>query len=514
MTWFKLPEPRADLKLAFHDLPSAKAWLATQPRAQAAHMLNAIGEQINAIEASTLTPPQALELLNLLRSAAVPGQDSIEARFVRKALPMATEDERSFELAQKLWLSLGVAYLRLAPYFPPDGKCLPLLRAACAFRMAQYCYFQAAHQCPALIDRLLFAVLEQASSSGVLLQALPDPDFRHLGESNVSGHLAWAFMLRLIDPYRLSAAQLVVANRAVSRWRELAIFQQAPDDDPKAHSVDLTPLFGAPLPEGLPRWMEVRKVARKIEQRLAALAAGETPESLKLGRELSGSACIRLLRELEASLESTVKTPSTEIGEIDLAFGAENAFSILSGEALNSGDALQSSGASLAHQRVALFGFDRASTLPTSVKKLNVPSEKWTLVDGKAVRPPEAEGSRRLAPCLVASTRAEKPCLGILYSLQVQASGALCAELSWFPEPIEAGRLVRSSPRERTQAITPAFLMHDGEHYSLLLPANTAVRLNSGLTFQSTAGTPQSHLLPTEVLERGIDFVRYAISWQ
>jgi len=514
MSWLKLPDPRTGLKLAFHDLPSAKAWLATQPQAQPALILNAIGEQINAIEASALPPAQALELLNLLRSASVPGQDAIEARYVRKALPMAAEDERSFELAQKLWLNLGIAYLRLAPHFPPAGKCLPLQRAACAFRMAQYCHFQAARECPQMIDRLLFAVLSQAESSGVLRHALPDPDFRHLGDSNIGGHLAWAFMLRLIDPYRLSAAQLVVANRAISRWRELTAFQSIPDDDPKAHSVDLAPLFCGPLPEGVPRWLEVRKVERKIEQRIAALQAGETPESLKLGRELSNTACVRLLTDIETSLDSCVKVPSTEIGEIELAFGGECAFSILTGESLTPSGTLESGGATLAHQRVAMFGFDRASTLPTSVKKLNVPSEKWNLVDGKAIRAQETAGERRLAPCLVAAMRAETPRLGVLYALRVLATGALSAELKWFPEPVEAGRLVRSAQQERTQALTPAFLMHDAGQYSLLVPANAAVRLNNGLSFQSAAGTPLSRLLPTEVLERGVDFVRYAVNWQ
>jgi len=357
-------------------------------------------------------------------------------------------------------------------------------------------------------------VLSQAEASGVLRQALPDPDFRHLGESNIGGHLAWAFLLRLIDPYRLSAAQLTVANRAISRWRELTVFQSVPDDDPKAHSVDLAPLFGASFPESVPRWLEVRKVERKIEQRIAALQAGESPESLKLGRELSNTACIRLLRDIEASLESCVENLSTEIGEIELAFGAEHAFNVLSGESLNPNGSLETGGATLAHQRVAMFGFDRASTLPTTVKKLNVPSEKWTLVDGKALRAQDVEGGRRLAPCLVAATRSGSPRLGVLYALQATASGALSAELKWYPEPVEAGRIVRSAPQERTQAITPAFLMHDGDQYSLLVPANAAVRLDNGLSFQNTTGTALSHLLPTEVLERGIDFVRYAVSWQ
>jgi len=37
------------------------------------------------------------------------------------------------------------------------------------------------------------------------------------------------------------------------------------------------------------------------------------------------------------------------------------------------------------------------------------------------------------------------------------------------------------------------------------------IRLDTGVTLE---GTSVSHLMPTEVLERGIDFVRYAISKQ
>jgi len=511
MHWLTLPEPRKNIAQAFHDLPSAKAWLATQPQTQPMHMLAAICLQIEAIEGSALPPGQAIELLNLLRSAAVPAQDAIESRYVRKALPMPDDDERSFETAQRLWLRLGIAYLRLTPHFGPADKCLPLHRAACAFRMAQYCHFQAAREIPAVLDRLLFGVLAQAESNGLLRQALPDPDFRHLGEANIAGHLAWAFMLRLIDPYRLSAAQLTVANRAISRWRELAGFQSMPDDDPKAHSVDLAPFFGAPLPEGVPRWLEVRKVVRKIEQRIEALAAGEAPETLKLGRELSGPACIRLLRQLEASLDAQYPQASTEIGEIELAFGASHAYAVLTGELLAPAGAIDAGSATLSHQRVAMFGFDRVSAMPTSVKKLNVPSEKWTLVDGKALRPQDSEGARRLAPCLIASTQGGKPRLGLMVGLQSMASGALVANLKWYEEQIEAGRLGRAALQDKQTPATPAFLLRDGTHYSLIVPSTAGLRLKIGITFEAAA---VSHLVPTEVLERGVDFVRYAVSRQ
>ena len=183
------------------------------------------------------------------------------------------------------------------------------------------------------------------------------------------------------------------------------------------------------MPAGIPRWLAVRKVERKIDQRIEALLAGESPESLKLGRELSGAACVRLLRQLEDSLQPQQTSASTEIGEIELAFGPEHAFNVLTGEALNPNSSLDAGSASLSHQRVALFGFDRVSAMPTSVKKLTVPSEKWTLVDGKAVRPQDSDGARRLSPCLVASIRKEQPILGVLDGLLTSASGALTADL-------------------------------------------------------------------------------------
>jgi hypothetical protein len=511
MHWLTLPEPRKNIAQAFHDLPSAKVWLAAQPQAQPMHMLAAISLQIEAIEASTLPPPQAIELLNLLRTAAVPAQEAIESRYVRKALPMLDDDQRSFEVAQRLWLRLGIAYLRLAPNFAPAEQCLPLQRAACAFRMAEDCHFLAARECPAVLDQLLFAVLAQAESNGLLQQALPDPDFPHLGEANIAGHLAWAFMLRLIDPYRLSAAQLAVANRAISRWRELAVFQAAPDDDPRGHSVDLAPLFGEALPEGVPRWLEVHKVTRKIEQRIKALQDGESPEALKLGRELSPAACIRLLHELEASLEAHSQQRTTEIGEIELAFGAEYAYAAFTGEMLVPTGALDAGSATLAHQRLAMFGFDRVSTMPTAVKKLNVPGENWLLVDGKAIRPADRKGARRQSPCLIASTWLGVPRLGVMIGLQSIPGGALAADLEWYEERIEAGRLARPAASDRQLPVTPVFLLHDGDICSLIVPSTAGVRLDTALTLE---GTSVSHLTPIEVLDRGVDFVRYAVTRQ
>lgn len=510
MHWLTLPEPCKNIELAFVDRASAKAWLDTLPQTQPQQVLSALTLQVEAIDSTGLDPALTVELLNLLRRASVVAQDAIEPRYVRKALPMQEDDERAFELAQRFWLCLGVAYLRVVPDLPPADKALPLNRAACAFRMAEYCHFLAARECPQILDHLLFAVLAEAESYQHTATPLADPDFRHLGDANIAGHLAWAFMLRLIDPYRLSAAQLAVANRAVSRWRELAVFQAAPDDDPKAHSVDLAPLFGTTLPADVPRWLEVRKVARKIDQRIGALQGGESPESLKLGRELSSAACIRLLRDIDGRLDTYVGQRSTEIGEIEIAFGAENAYAVFTGEILNRGDAMDIGSATLAHQRVAMFGFDRLSTMPTAVKKLNVPGENWTLVDGHALRALDRAGARRQSPCLIASAEQGVPRLGVMVGLQTKADGALRADLAWYDEAIEVCRLGKPKGQEQQPSV-PAFLLQDGDQLSMIVPATAGIRLFSSLALE---GGSIDSVAPIEVLERGVDFVRYAVKRQ
>ncbi len=511
MHWLALPEPRKNIAQAFDDLASAKTWLSGQLQAQPMHMLAAISLQIEAIEASTLAPSLAVELLDLLRTAAVPAQDAIEPRYIRKALPMLDDDQRAFEVAQRLWLRLGTSYLRLAPHFAPAEKGKLLHRAACATRMTEYCHFLAARECPPLLDQMLFAILDQAERDGLLRYSHPDPDFPHLVDTTIAGHLAWAFMLRLVDPYRLSAAQLAVANRALSRWRELAGFRTMPDDDPRGHSVDLGPLFGASLPAGMSRWLDVPKVSRKIAQRIARLKAGESPEALKLGRELSPTACIRLLRTIEASLESHGQHRSTEIGEIELAFGAEFAYASFTGDMIVHNGSLDASSASLAHQRTAMFGFDRVSTMPTAVKKLNVPGENWLLVDGKAIRPADRKGARRQSPCLIASASLGGPRLGVMIGLQSIPGGALAADLQWYEERIEPARLARPVAPGQTNAVIPVFLLHDGDACSLIVPSVAGIRLDTGVTLE---GASVNHLMPTEVLERGVDFVRYAITKQ
>jgi hypothetical protein len=507
MHWLRLPEPRRDIEPAFKDAGSAQVWLATQASAPPLAVFSAILEQIQAIDGASIPAAQAVALLSLLRSAAVPLQPLVEAQFTRKALPLLADEARSFEITQQLWTRLGIAYLRLVPQCTPANRVLPLHRAATAFRMAQYCHFLAARTCPRLLDQLLVSVLASAELNSILGKPVADPDFPKNGKGSISGQLAWALLLRAVDPYHLSASQLPVVNRVFSRWRELVSFQSEAPDAKESYTLDLKQLLGSDLPSGIPFYLNQRSVAHKLAQRIKLLEAGESPESLKLGRTLSAAAAIRLVKDLEQHLYHRKKRTSNEKGEIELVFGAENAYAVLKNRLLNPPAGLGDSGGEVNYQRMAIFGRDQVSELPTSKKRLKVDSEPWTMVNGRATRAPKASDSRLLSPCLVAAHVDGKSRLGIMTSLQSAADGALAAQLSWYEEGVEAGNLKRFAPKGTKLVRVPAFLLKHGEVHSLIVPADAGVRL--GVTVELTDLSVEE-LIPAEVVERGTDFVLLA----
>jgi hypothetical protein len=508
MHCISLPEPRQNIALACPDLASARQWLSQQPAAQPRHMLAALLLQLEAVDAAGLPPERAGELLDFLRTAALPALASLEPRFLRKALPLPEEDRQCFEWVQQFHCRLGVAYLRLAQAQSAGELCRSLHRAAVALRMAQYAHIQAAQDLPPQLDALLLATLAEGERAGVMLSAIGDPDYPGLGESNLTGQLGWALMLRAVDPYRLSAAQLLVASRAFGRWRELAGFQTALDPDPKAVQIDLMMLCAMPLPDGASRWLNVRPVARKLRQRIEALKAGEAPESLKLGRELSSAACLRLLKTLDSSLRQRQRPASTGRAEIALSFGAEHAYAMFKDEYLNPPPVTEKRSTAISHQRMAIFGFDRQSQLPNAVKKLNIPEENWLALDGQVTRQPEADGTRRQSPCLIAARLSGTARLGFLSGLKTLADGSLSASLNWYQADIEAGSLPASPGAAANAARMPVFWLDSVETGSLIVPASLAVRENSVIDLQ---GLSTRQLVAGEVLERGVDFVRYAV---
>lgn len=505
----ELPTAGPAETLPFRTADEAAAWLARQPLAEPVQMQECLQKALAAVDASTLPPAARLAILDRLRSAVVVAQSGLESRYTRKPLPLPAGDAELFFGARKLWRTLAVAYLRIVPQLPAAEAVLPLHRGAVALRAEHYAHLLAAYEVPDELLQLLYRTLATAEHLGVQYTPLNDPDYKHVGESHISGQVAWAFLLQFIDPYRLSLAQLAVANRALSRWRELVAFRMHPDADPRARDLPLMDLLGrSGLVEGGPRWLDVRPVARKIRKRIEALEGGAEPETLNLGRELSATACIRLLRQVDEALRPAPALENRDAGDVNLVFGAESIYALLAGKPFGPAPN-ESQTRTVDHRRVALFGFD--NLVPSVAQQPQVPSESWQVVDGYAIRSPE-DGKRLLPPCLVARKPApgQAAKLGIVNGLRVSPDGTLRATLQWYPPPVQADSTHLGSGGG-TPARAPVFVIATDQGISLVLPAGAAVRPGGRLVLE---GDGQRPLVLGQVLERGSDFVRYAVDNQ
>jgi len=509
MLSFDLPAIGASSEPAFADALAAHRWVAALPLAQAQESAVLLREQVLAIDASSLPVADRLAILDVLRRAALQLLGSLEARFSRKPLPPSADIALAFQDTRQLWRSFAVAYLRVVPGLLPAAALVPLHRAAVILRQEQYSHFVAAYEVPAELYRLLYGILVAAEESDLLRAPVVDPDLGFAEDSHIAGHVAWAFLLQAVDPYRLSLAQLTVANRGFSRWRELAGFQAAPESDPKAKTLSLATLLpGLVTPEGGLRWLDVRPVVRKMRKRVESLEAGESPESLKLGRELSVAGCIALMKLLEKGLRSTEVPANRRFLPVHLAFGPEQAYVAIERRLLNP-QGMDSKSEHLSHERMAVFGFDHVSGLSVAVHKTEVASEAWELA-GDYLWRPAAGKLRHLAPALVALV-ADTPqaChLGVLVGLRMTEDDRLAGYLRLYRDQPVAARLRPSGPLGVKVARIPAFLLpEDGGTYSLVVPPTAGVRPHTGLALDDS---PVEHLLVGDVLERGSDFVRYA----
>lgn len=517
MAKLSLPSPDASLTASLRDAAEARTWLAAQPVGQHLRLLRAMLPEIHAIDACIAVPATRLEILDILRTAIIQAEEGVEIRYSHKPLPLMNEEHTSFTCAWQLWQALAIAYLRAVLLLPPPLMVQAMHRAAIALREALHCHYIAGIEADPSLLPLLHEVLVTAESLRMQRTLVIDPDLHYLGESTIAGDITWAMLLHFSDPYRFSPAQFAVANRALSRWRDLANFQSQPDEDPKAKAIPLAKWIGEEhLRDGSPRWLEVKQVIRKLRKRIEALEAGETPEQLKLGRDLTAVACIRLLRDLDRALRPRAKPIGDPLPEttLNLVFGNQYLYALLSGKELGAKE-LSSKSSSISHERMALFGFDNAAHRVDIAHAVNIPLEQWAVEENMILRAAPA-GTQVVAPQLVGLQPASDgiPRLAILCSLRQTSDGWLAAGLRLLPTPATCG-LQKAAALANAQGQAaprqPAFFVPADEQHelpvSVFLPTGSGVREGSLMAFEEA---PVEHLRLTEVIERGSNFTRFA----
>lgn len=529
MTWFSLPSVEAGQKAAFLDSRSASAWLAAQPQANAPAMLAESLAQLGAFNTSRVPPDERFKTLTVLRTALFAVSGECQRRYDNKPLPLLPAEKMLQSSVRALWRACAISYLHcLRACLEGDVSISPHAakvahRALCCLRMEQLSCHLGGESPDSEFWRTLHAVLVSAETLGVARDLVEDRLLGETKESTASGQYAMALLLELARPFALSRTQLAAVTRWLARWREQARVLVEPDVGPKACCLALDLSLDRPFhdPQRAPRlarWLSVGPVLRKISQRIEALAAGESPESLKLGTALSAEACIDLLTELGEHLRvpPVDDDVSGEVSSVEIACGWENLYGVVGGTGLHEAASRPSSfGNQLSQAQLALFGH-----VVRQEEKL-AKTETWQVIGRRAdevfLLRPAGAGTARLSLRNLIILQAEANgafALALVVALSMGGDGGLRVTarlLAGEPQPLlmEIRDKVSGAVSRHPALMLP--IVEGADSASLYFPTGLIARAASSRLLEPGANSPFPVRLE-RCIDRGSDHERWRLA--
>jgi len=478
MTRFSLPSTQADNKAAFFDAKSAGQWLAEQPQANVPAMMGELVAQIQVFNSFHTTPRERFKTIETLRKSIFAINNDNQRRFEGRPLPLLPAEQTALNTVRQLWQACAVAYLHcLRACLDRDPSIANYSarvahRVLACLRMEQMNCYLAGAELDGTFWRNLHSAWASVEQLGVARDAVEDRLLGETSDSTPCGQYSMILMLHLARPFTLSRSQLAAVIRWFARWREQANVLVEPDPNPKSVCIALNlsqdrPIHDPQSVASAPRWLSLNGVLRKMRQRLERLAAGESPESLKLGSVLSSEACVALLTTLDVHLRHPLPaalepSSNTSVSSTIAATGLDRIHRLLGGKGLKEPTAASSYGNRLSEQQIAVFGH----VVREAEESDEVTSETWRIAKQDAgewelVRPAGCSEERlTLKGLLTVQTAPDKHfVLATINSLHSQSDGGLCITaglLKGEPAPLIAE--MREKPTGKLSR-HPAFLL-------------------------------------------------------
>ena len=519
MHGFSLPSIQAVNLADFRDAVSASKWLAAQPQANVAAMLASLVKQVDAFNHYDISARERFKTMEVLRKAIFSINGDCRRRFENKPLPLAPGEQSVLDTVRRLWRLCAIAYQHCLKSCVDGDAALSAHSARVAhrvmfcLRLEQLDSYAAAMEPGTGFWRNLHAVLEVAEGLGIAGEMVGDRLLGETSESTVTGQYAMALLLHLAQPPSLTAGQFAAVTRWLSRWREQVSVAERPGRDAKSVCIPLDlsvdrPIHASPDSPVQPRWLSLDGVLRKMRRRIESLAAGESPESLKLGSGLSAEVCRALLETLAFRLQHPApKLNSTDsMPPLDIGSGLVNIYRLLGGEELE--DPLRPASSAdnhLSKEQLAVFGHVVRERLAPPETML----ESWCLGrdDGNELvllRAADAATSRLSLRGVLALKRQDGYKLAVISSLGQRADGVLQVSIDLLPGDVLP---CVAEIRDRTSGKSvrhPVFLLsvRDCNEQSLLVPAGMMARATT-VRFFDGCGQSLPKLRLVDCVERG-----------
>ncbi|MEW6690356.1 MAG: hypothetical protein AB1452_14845 [Pseudomonadota bacterium] len=306
MTGLELPEISAQAAPEFADSATAKAWLENVPLANvvaAQHQLNAQLEEFNRFGARAVS---RLATLEALREAVNFVEIEQARRFTNRALPMAETEAVVFADTLALWEQMRVGYLRCLEALRAGEAGIGAQAALVCQRVLAYTglkmfhYHRAYRHVPGREWRALHQAYARAEELGVAEEAVKDYLNRDVNDTSPRIAYMRALLLGMANPNELSQRQLTFVAFLLERWAEKVEVLRKPPEGEEAPPLavdlasELCPERGGPQ-AAEPRYLEVKRLAKSLRNRIGLLRKGESPAKLALGEDCVQPSCEQLL---------------------------------------------------------------------------------------------------------------------------------------------------------------------------------------------------------------------------
>jgi hypothetical protein len=287
----------------FTDAASCKRWLENVPLANVAEAQRQLLLALWELNRAAVPAAARLAALEAVREAVHFVQLEQAKRFTLRPAPLARPEADAFTNTVDLWEQMRLGYLRcLEPEDPAlrAERALLCQRALACAGLRMFHHYRAYRQVPPRDWRQLHRVYLRAEGLGVAEGLVKDYLNRDVHASSPRIAYLRAILMGMCSPYELTPRQLTFVAFLLERWAEKVEVSAAPvpEGDVPPLSVDLAGERCAerePAAGAEPRYLDARRLAKSIRNRVALLRKGESPARLALGEDCVQPSCEQLL---------------------------------------------------------------------------------------------------------------------------------------------------------------------------------------------------------------------------
>jgi hypothetical protein len=305
MRKLELPELSPSAAPEFVDAASAKAWLENVPLANVSAAQLQLYAQVREFNGFAAKGSVRLATLEAVREAVQFVEIEQARRFTNRALPMAEQESTVFDDTLALWEEMHLGYLRCLQAVIDDEPGMREEAGLVCQRVLSYTglkmfhHHRAYRQVPPREWRALHAGYALADELGVAEESVKDYLNRDVNDTSPRIAYMRALLLGMANPNELSQRQLTFVAFLLERWAEkVEIAAEAPEEETPPLVVDLA---GEACPDrdggeaAEPRYLDVKRLAKSLRNRIGLLRKGESPAKLALGEDCVQPSCEQLL---------------------------------------------------------------------------------------------------------------------------------------------------------------------------------------------------------------------------